>query len=68
MLPIFLEFLPPSIILLKREGNGTGMKIVKHHLTMTAVLRFPNFNNPFLVNVDASGEGLGDCLCQSDSK
>ncbi len=41
-------------------------KDLKHVLTHTLVLIFPNFGNPFIIFTDASGVGIGAVLMETD--
>ncbi|KRZ10658.1 Retrovirus-related Pol polyprotein from transposon [Trichinella zimbabwensis] len=42
----------------------TAFDQLKHMLCTAPVLTFPDFNVPFIVDVDASAEGIGAVLSQ----
>ncbi|KRZ49542.1 Retrovirus-related Pol polyprotein from transposon [Trichinella nativa] len=41
---------------------------LKHHFTSAPVLAYPDFHRQFIVDVDASGDGLGAVLSQREGK
>ncbi|KRX31461.1 Retrovirus-related Pol polyprotein from transposon, partial [Trichinella sp. T9] len=41
---------------------------LKYHLTSAPVLAYPDFHRQFIVDVDASGDGLGAVLSQREEK
>ncbi|XP_038053942.1 uncharacterized protein LOC119726358 [Patiria miniata] len=44
----------------------TAFDTLKEALTQSPVLSYPDFTRPFVLEVDASLQGLGACLCQDD--
>jgi len=46
------------------EGANMAFKILKEAMTTPHVLRLPGFLKPFLIECDASGEGLRAILMQ----
>ena len=47
------------------EDQQSGFEALKAHLMINPNLRFPNFNNKFYINTDASTVGLGAMLSQA---
>ncbi|KRZ69227.1 Transposon Ty3-I Gag-Pol polyprotein [Trichinella papuae] len=50
------------------EDCQAAFDAVKHQLTSAPILAYPDFRRRFLVDVDASGDGLGAVLSQRDGK
>jgi transposase InsO family protein len=47
------------------ETEQAAYEELKKRLTRAPILQHPNFDYPFIVQTDASGEGLGAVLCQN---
>lgn len=60
----------PLSDLLQKDGFRWGEKeasafaALKHHLTVAPILGLPDFEDTFVVETDASGEGIGAVLLQ----
>ena len=48
------------------EGQKKAFDILKELLMSPPILAYPDYNKPFVLQVDASGKGLGGVLCQKD--
>ena len=58
---------PPSSLDWSEESN-MSFEVLKALLVHAPVLAYPNFKEPFIVEVDASLRGLGACLSQYNQK
>ncbi|KRY42282.1 Retrovirus-related Pol polyprotein from transposon 17.6 [Trichinella spiralis] len=47
---------------------NSAFDALKYHLTSAPVLAYPDFHRQFIVDVDASGDGLGAVLSQREEK
>ena len=50
------------------EEQKKAFEVIKQALIQPPVLRFPDFNLPFILVTDASMQGIGGCLMQKDGK
>ena len=50
------------------EEQENAFNLLKHHLITSPIIRYPDFERPFIVYTDASGTGLGAVLQQKDDK
>lgn len=55
---------PPPFVWTDRQEESFSQ--LKQCLTTAPVLRYPDFEKPFIVRTDACGTGLGAVLCQED--
>ncbi len=49
-------------------AQDTAFQLLKNVLTSAEVLAYPDLTKPFFLHTDASVDGLGVCLMQTDAK
>ena len=59
---------PSNKTLLWTPAADKSFKTLKHLLSTSPVLAYPKFEKEFIVEVDASLQGLGACLLQADDQ
>jgi hypothetical protein len=50
------------------ENCQFGFELLKHRLVTSPILTFPDFSRPFIIQCDASGEGVCAIFCQTLGK